>query len=315
MIEVENLSKLYGTVPALQNVSFSVPKGEVMGFLGPNGAGKTTTMRILTGFMPATSGKASVAGFDVFSQSLDVRRRIGYLPEDVPLYRDMSVIEFLRFVADVKQVGSAKKTTHIADIIARCGIQSVQQRQIANLSKGYRQRVGLAQALIGNPEVLVLDEPTTGLDPAQIIEIRELIRELAQEKTIILSTHILPEVSMICQRVTIINKGKIVAVDTTENLTDRMQKSTKVIVEVDGPPDQVRHTLSGIPGVLGVETVEAVQDAIFRYQVDSDKTQDVRRSLASAVISNGWGLLELRATEMSLEDVFVQLVTTEGEAQ
>jgi ABC-2 type transport system ATP-binding protein len=313
MIELTNLSKFYGTELAIQNVSFSVEKGEIMGFLGPNGAGKTTTMRILTGFMPATSGKASVAGFDVFEQSLAVRQRIGYLPEDVPLYRDLDVKEFLGFVADVKNVSAKSKTQHIDAVMSRCGISNVQNRLIANLSKGYRQRVGLAQALIGEPEVLVLDEPTTGLDPAQIIEIREVIRELAQEKTIILSTHILPEVSMTCQRVIIINRGKIVAVDTTENLTDRMQKSTKVILQIDGPTDTVQQSLHSVPGVLGVEVVEQVHDSVFRYQIDSAKGQDVRQALASHIITKGWGLLELRAVEMSLEDVFVQLVTKEEE--
>jgi ABC-2 type transport system ATP-binding protein len=311
MIAVTNLSKFYGTELAIQDVSFSVEKGEIMGFLGPNGAGKTTTMRILTGFMPATSGRVSVAGFDVFEQSLAVRQRIGYLPEDVPLYRDMTVQEFLHFVADVKKVAAKTKTSHIDAAMSRCGIHDVQHRLIANLSKGYRQRVGLAQALIGEPEVLVLDEPTTGLDPAQIIEIREVIRELAQEKTIILSTHILPEVSMTCQRVIIINRGKIVAVDTTENLTDRMQKSTKVILQIDGPTDAVQQSLNSVPGVLGVEMVEQIQDSIFLYQIDSAKDRDIRQALASRVISNRWGLLELRAVEMSLEDVFVQLVTKE----
>jgi ABC-2 type transport system ATP-binding protein len=313
MIQVENLSKFYGAIPAIQDVSFSVEKGEIMGFLGPNGAGKTTTMRILTGFMPATSGKASVAGFDVFTRSIDVRKRIGYLPEDVPLYHDMTVWDFLNFVADVKGVAKTDKPRQLEQAVERCGIQSVRTRLIGNLSKGFRQRVGLAQALLHDPEVLVLDEPTTGLDPAQIIEIRELIKELAGEKTIILSTHILPEVSMICQRVVIINKGKIVAVDTTENLTDRMQKSTKVVLEVDGPPDQVRQSLATVPGVIGVETTEQVQEQICRYQIDSAKDRDVRRELAAAVMANGWGLLELRAIEMSLEDVFVQLVTREEE--
>lgn len=286
-----------------------------MGFLGPNGAGKTTTMRILTGFMPATRGKASVAGFDVFEHSLEVRRRIGYLPEDVPLYRDMDVNAFLHFVADVKRVEKTKRTHHIEALVDRCGIREVKQRLIGNLSKGYRQRVGLAQALIGDPDVLVLDEPTTGLDPAQIIEIRGLVRELAKEKTIIISTHILPEVSMICQRVIIINRGKIVAVDTTENLTDRMQKSTRVILEIDGPSDEVRQALLNVQGVLGVEMTDQVQENIFRYQVDSEKDRDLRRALASIVIEKGWGLLELRAMEMSLEDVFVQLVTTEEEQE
>ncbi|GAK58323.1 ABC transporter related [Candidatus Vecturithrix granuli] len=311
MIHVENLSKFYGAIPAIQEVSFSIQQGEITGFLGPNGAGKTTTMRILTGFMPATSGKASVAGFDVFNQSLEVRKRIGYLPEDVPLYRDMDVTSFLQFVAEVKGVAKAQKTAQVDAAIERCGIQGVRRRLIGHLSKGFRQRVGLAQALIGEPDVLILDEPTTGLDPAQIIEIRELIKELAKEKTIILSTHILPEVSMICQKVIILNRGKIVAVDTTENLTSRMQKSSRVLMEVDGPVDDVQKALREVPGVLGVEQLEQISDQIFRYQIDSEKDQDVRRQLAAATANHHWGLLELRTAEMSLEDVFVQLVTEE----
>ena len=311
MIAVNNLSKFYGTTAAIQGVSFSVKQGEVIGFLGPNGAGKTTTMRILTGFMPATTGTASIAGFDVFSQPLDIRKHIGYLPEDVPLYKDMTVREFLNFAAEIKGVSGAKKAAQVQDAMQRCGIYSVQQRLIANLSKGFRQRVGLAQTLLGSPDVLILDEPTTGLDPAQIIEIRELIRELAKEKTIILSTHILPEVSMICQRVIIINKGKIVAVDTTENLTSRMQKSTKILMEVDGPEEQVRRVLERVIGVIGVETGEPTQSGVFEYQIDSEKGRDIRRELAKVVAVNGWGLLELRSVEMTLEDVFVQLVTKE----
>lgn len=311
MIHVENLSKFYGAIPAIQEVSFSIQQGEITGFLGPNGAGKTTTMRILTGFMPATSGKASVAGFDVFTQSLEVRKRIGYLPEDVPLYRDMDVTSFLQFVAEVKGVAKTQKTAQVDAAIERCGIQGVRRRLIGHLSKGFRQRVGLAQALIGEPDVLILDEPTTGLDPAQIIEIRELITALAKEKTIILSTHILPEVSMICQKVIILNRGKIVAVDATENLTSRMQKSSRVLMEVDGPVEEVRKSLQEVPGVLGVEQLEQVNEQIFRYQIDSEKGQDVRRQLAAAIATHQWGLLELRAAEMSLEDVFVQLVTKE----
>jgi len=311
MIVVNNLSKFYGTAPAIQNVSFSIEKGEIIGFLGPNGAGKTTTMRILTGFMPATSGTASIAGYDVFSQPLQIRQHIGYLPEEVPLYKDMTVREFLNFAAEIKGMKGSQKKAQIDETVKRCGITGVQGRAIANLSKGYRQRVGIAQTLLGNPDVLILDEPTTGLDPAQIIEIRELIRELAKEKTIILSTHILPEVSMICQRVVIINKGKIVAVDTTENLTAKMQKSTKIILEVEGPEAQVAKTFERVSGVIGVETLEQVQNNVTRYQIDSEKDRDLRRELARTVAVNGWGLLELRAVEMSLEDVFVQLVTEE----
>lgn len=311
MIAVNNVSKFYGTTAAIQGVSFSVKQGEVIGFLGPNGAGKTTTMRILTGFMPATTGTASIAGFDVFSQPLDIRKHIGYLPEDVPLYKDMTVREFLNFAAEIKGVSGAKNAAQVQDAMQRCGIYPVRQRLIANLSKGFRQRVGLAQTLLGSPDVLILDEPTTGLDPAQIIEIRELIRELAKEKTIILSTHILPEVSMICQRVIIINKGKIVAVDTTDNLTSRMQKSTKILMEVDGPEEQVRRALERVTGVIGVETGEPTQSGVFEYQIDSEKGRDIRRELANVVAVNGWGLLELRSVEMTLEDVFVQLVTKE----
>lgn len=314
MISVNNLSKLYGQTPAIQQVSFSIEKGEVIGFLGPNGAGKTTTMRIVTGFMPATSGTVSVAGYDVFSESLEVRRRIGYLPEDVPLYRDLTVKEFLTFAAELKGVASNRKTAQIQETLERCGIQAVQHRLIGNLSKGYRQRVGLAQTLLGNPDVLILDEPTTGLDPAQIIEIRELIKSLAKEKTILLSTHILPEVSMICQRVIIINQGKIVAVDTTENLTARMQTSTQIALEIAGPDASVSAALRRVPGVLGVEIADRARGNVCRYRVDAEKGRDLRPDLAATVIAQGWGLLELRAVEMSLEEVFVQLVTREEAA-
>ncbi len=311
MIAVENLTKYYGTLPAIQGVSFRVEKGEILGFLGPNGAGKTTTMRILTGFMPATSGTATVAGYDVFKDSLEVRKRIGYLPENVPIYNDMEVSAYLNFVTEVKGVPKKLRKEKIQQVIKNCGLESVSNRMIKNLSKGYRQRVGLAQALVNDPEVLILDEPTMGLDPKQITEIRHLIKELATEKTIILSSHILPEVSMICQRVVIINQGKVVAEDTTENLTSRSQTSRRILLQVDGPSEVVLKILREVNGVNRVQRKDQVTGNIFNYEVEASKDRDVRRDLAHAIVQSGNGLLELRPVEVSLEDVFVKLVTEE----
>jgi ABC-2 type transport system ATP-binding protein len=313
MIVVENLTKYYGTLPAIQGVSFRVEKGEILGFLGPNGAGKTTTMRILTGFMPATSGTATVAGYDVFKDSLEVRKRIGYLPENVPIYNDMEVSAYLNFVTEVKGVPKKLRKEKIQQVIKSCGLESVSNRLIKNLSKGFRQRVGLAQALVNDPEVLILDEPTMGLDPKQITEIRHLIKELATEKTIILSSHILPEVSMICQRVVIINQGKVVAEDTTENLTSRSQTSRRILLQVDGPPEVVLKTLKEVNGVTRVQRKDQVTGNIFNYEVEASKDRDVRRDLAQVIVQSGNGLLELRPVEVSLEDVFVKLVTKEEE--
>jgi len=313
MIEVENLTKYYGTLPAIQGVSFRVEKGEILGFLGPNGAGKTTTMRILTGFMPATHGNAKVAGYDVFTDSLEVRKRIGYLPENVPIYNDMEVSAYLNFVAEVKGVPRKLRKEKIRQVTKSCGIDNVSNRLIKNLSKGYRQRVGLAQALINDPEVLILDEPTMGLDPKQITEIRHLIKDLASEKTIILSTHILPEVSMICQRVVIINQGRVVAEDTTENLTTRAQTSQRIVLQVEGPPEVVLKILKEVDGVHRVQKKDLIRGDLFTYEVESSKDKDVRRNLANAVVQSGCGLLELRPVEISLEDVFVKLVTKEEE--
>ncbi|HWP45830.1 MAG TPA: ABC transporter ATP-binding protein [Candidatus Limnocylindrales bacterium] len=311
MIVVENLTKYYGTLPAIQGVSFRVEKGEILGFLGPNGAGKTTTMRILTGFMPATSGTATVAGYDVFKDSLEVRKRIGYLPENVPIYNDMEVWAYLNFVTEVKGVPKKLRKEKIQQVIKSCGLESVSNRLIKNLSKGYRQRVGLAQALVNDPEVLILDEPTMGLDPKQITDIRHLIKELATEKTIILSSHILPEVSMICQRVVIINQGKVVAEDTTENLTSRSQTSRRILLQVDGPSEAVLKILKEVNGVNRVQRKDQVTGNIFNYEVEASKDRDVRRDLAHAIVQSGNGLLELRPVEISLEDVFVKLVTEE----
>ena len=254
MIEVDRLTKYYGPVPAVQDVSFAVEKGQIVGFLGPNGAGKTTTMRILSCFMPASSGTARVAGYDVFEQSLEVRRRIGYLPENVPLYGDMTVAAYLDFVADVKGVGRGERRRRVGEVLERCQIPDVRERLIARLSKGYRQRVGLAQALIGDPEVLILDEPTIGLDPKQIVGIRQLIKSLAGAHTVILSTHILPEVSMVCEGVVIINRGRIVASGPLDRLMQELSPVARVQVQIEGPPELVGQSLRALRGVQRVES-------------------------------------------------------------
>jgi len=310
MIEVEGLTKVYGNKTAIDNLTFTVQQGEVVGFLGPNGAGKTTTMRVLSCYMPPTSGTARVGGYDIRTQALDVRRRIGYLPEHVPLYTDLTVTQYLSFVAEAKGLSRLTRRQRVGEAIERCLLQDARGRIIGKLSKGYRQRVGLAQALLGDPPILILDEPTIGLDPKQIIEIRSLIRDMQGERTVILSTHILPEVSMVCQRVIIINEGRIVAVDTPETLTRRLQRSTQVLLQIDGPPDQVTVRLREAPGVLQVVMKDGA-GALRRYLVETDKDRDLRQELARVVCSSGWGLLELRPVDMSLEDVFIRLVTEE----
>lgn len=310
MIEVEGLTKVYGNKAAIDNLTFTVQKGEVVGFLGPNGAGKTTTMRVLSCYMPPTSGTARVGGYDIRTQALEVRRRIGYLPEHVPLYTDLTVTQYLSFVAEAKGLSRLTRRQRVGEAIERCLLRDARGRIIGKLSKGYRQRVGLAQALLGDPPILILDEPTIGLDPKQIIEIRSLIRDMQGERTVILSTHILPEVSMVCQRVIIINEGRIVAVDTPETLTRRLQRSTQVLLQIDGPPDQVTVRLREAPGVLQVVMKDGA-GALRRYLVETDKDRDLRQELARVVCSSGWGLLELRPVDMSLEDVFIRLVTEE----
>jgi ABC-2 type transport system ATP-binding protein len=314
VIEVQHLSKRYGRFTAVDDITFRVERGEILGFLGPNGAGKTTTMRILTGYMPATEGKAIVAGFDVFDQPIEAKRRTGYLPETPPLYPDMSVVEYLTFVAKIKGVPGGERRQRIHDVMARTRILDMANRLCSKLSKGYKQRVGLAQALIHNPDVLILDEPTAGLDPKQIIETRQLIKELAGNHTIILSTHILPEVSQTCQRVVIINKGKVVAVDTPDNLTARLRGSETMYLQVDadGGADALS-TLTRVPGVTRVVESDR-RDGAIGFEVDSETGRDVRRDLARAVVNQGWGLLELRPMRMSLEDIFLSLTTDETAA-
>jgi ABC-2 type transport system ATP-binding protein len=308
VIEVQHVTKRYGRVTAVDDVSFRVERGEILGFLGPNGAGKTTTMRILTGYMPASEGKAVVAGYDVFTHPLDAKRRTGYLPETPPLYPDMTVREYLDFVARIKAVPSAERKTRVAGVMERTRVADMADRHCSKLSKGYRQRVGLAQALIHNPEVLILDEPTAGLDPKQIIETRQLIRSLGGDHTIILSTHILPEVAQTCQRVVIINKGRVVAVDTPENLTARLKGAETMYVQLDSGTLEAGPALAGIPGVT---RVVASDGAGGGFEVESERGTDVRREIARTIVNRGWGLLELRPMRMSLEEIFLQVTTDE----
>ncbi|HEY7252655.1 MAG TPA: ATP-binding cassette domain-containing protein [Methylomirabilota bacterium] len=313
MIQVDNLTKRYGLVEAIHDVSFSVDKGRIVGFLGPNGAGKSTTMKILSCFMPASGGTATVAGFDVFSQSLEVRRRIGYLPENAPLYPDLSVASFLDFVAEIKGVGRAARRGRVADVMERCFITDMQNRLIGKLSKGYRQRVGLAQALLGDPEVLILDEPTIGLDPRQIAEIRALIRSLAGQHTVILSTHILPEVSMVCDGVIIINRGRIVAQGTESDLVRQAFPSARIEVRVAGATGDVAGALRAVPGVMGIEPL-ASRDGAVGFLVEAERDRDVRPDLVRLVTGKGWALQELHQVGMSLEEVFIRVVAGEQDS-
>lgn len=314
MISVNQLGKRYGDIIAIENVSFTVSKGEVLAFLGPNGAGKTTTMRILTCFMPATSGTASVAGFDVFEDAMEVKRRIGYLPETPPLYPEMTVSEYLIFVAKLKGLPRRNQSSGLKSALEKCGLGDVSGRMIGNLSKGFRQRVGLAQALIHNPEVLILDEPTVGLDPRQIIEIRELIKSLGGEHTIILSTHILPEATAVCQKVVIISGGRIAAVDSQEDLSSRVRKSEKISIHLRTFDELTTKKIREISGVMSIKTqveTEKNQKSTGRYIVESELGVDVRERLAQTIVESGWGLLEMKPLTISLEDVFLKLTTEE----
>lgn len=309
MIEVEGLSKKYARHVAVDNISFAVNKGDIVGFLGPNGAGKTTTMRILTCFMPPSQGRASVAGFDVFEKPFEVKKRIGYLPETPPVYPEMSVRDYLKFVAGIKNVPSRDINGRVEEVMRRCAVADVKDKLIGKLSKGYRQRVGLAQAIIHNPDVLILDEPTSGLDPKQIIETRELIQSLAGEHTIILSTHILPEVEATCQKVIIINKGKVVATDSVERLRDRTGGgSVEVEVQTAGTADltAVRQRLEQVRGVSKVVERPAIADR-FLFEVDSLSGQNIRADIARSVVHAGWDLLEMKSLTHSLEEVFLEL--------
>ena len=312
MIEVQHVTKRYGPTVAVDDVSFRVEPGQILGFLGPNGAGKTTTMRVLTGYMPPTDGRAIVAGFDVFEEPVQAKRQTGYLPESPPLYPDMTVREYLTFVARINGIAAGDRGARVDRAMGRTSVADVADRHCGKLSKGYRQRVGLAQAILHNPGVLILDEPTAGLDPKQIIETRELIKELAGDHTIILSTHILPEVSQTCERVVIINKGRVVAEDTPDNLTGRLQGAATIHLQIDTGGADPTAVLQQIPGVAGVSLGEGGSDGLG-IDVHSAEGADVRRDIAGAVVSRGWGLLEMRSARRSLEEIFLQLTTTEEE--
>ena len=312
MIEVEGLTKDYGATRAVDQVTFNVRKGEVLGFLGPNGAGKSTTMKMLTCYLAPTAGRARVAGFDVFDGSLEVRRRIGYLPEDTPIYRDMTVLEYLQFAADVRQMDPTTIPGRIKEIGGRCGLGDVAGKLVGELSKGYRQRVGLAQAMLHDPDILILDEPTSGLDPNQIVEIRSLIKEIGREKTVILSTHILPEVQATCSRIVIISGGKLVADGTPQDLRARERGSRyRVIVEKNGAvPEAVRDRLATLAGVTRCETI-AGEEGVLSFAIDGTTTNDLRKTIFRAAVDNHWTLLELARESASLEDVFRHLTTGE----
>jgi len=303
MIEVQNLSKSYGGILAIQDLSFQVNKGEVVGFLGPNGAGKSTTMKIITGFMAPSSGQAIVCGFDVFENPIEVKKRIGYLPETPPVYMDMKVRDYLKYVAELKGVEKSKLEKNVANAVEKTQLGSVEKRLIHNLSKGFRQRVGIAQALVSDPEVLILDEPTVGLDPKQVSEIRDLIKELRGHHTIILSTHILPEVQATCERIVIIHKGKIVAQDSLSNLANLQTGSRKVNLKLKRPSSDMARDLSSISGVLKVQPGNSPQDWIL----DTQESDEVVERIASQVIQKGYGLLEITSARADLEDIFLKL--------
>lgn len=312
MIEVEHLTKRYGSFTAIDDISFKVEKGEILGFLGPNGAGKTTTMRIITGFMPPTKGIARVAGYDVAEKPIEVKRRIGYLPELPPLYTDMTVKEYLDFAGKLKQIPSRKIDRKIDDVCEKVDILDVRNKTIKTLSKGYRQRVGVAQALIHDPEVLILDEPTIGLDPIQIREVRELIKSLAGEHTVILSTHILPEASMVCNRVAIIDKGKLVAQDTPAGLAKSLKGAERLKLSVEGSLEEVAAAISSTEGVKRVID-SSLEDGVSTFTLECDFQFHVRKSISQAVSERGWSLLEMRVEESTLEDIFLRLTTEASE--
>ena len=314
MIDVRNLTKRYGKARGIEDLTFTVDKGEILGFLGPNGAGKTTTMRIITGYLAATSGTVKVDGFDVFEDAMETRGKIGYLPENPPLYKEMTVRSYLQFVSELKGIPRSKRKAAIDLAVESAGIDTVCNCIISNLSRGYRQRVGLAQALLGAPEILILDEPTIGLDPRQIIEIRRLIQSLGEKHTIVLSSHILPEVSMICSRVLIINNGRLVASDTPSGLSRRLRGSGRIAVQVRGPADRVASVVRELPGVrsVSVETpAPETQEREVLLSVETDVSIDVRESLFAAMASHKWPIVEMKTIDMSLEDVFLKLTTEE----
>ena len=306
MIEVQDLTKYYGPQLAVSRLDFQVAAGEIVGFLGPNGAGKTTTLKILAGFLAPSAGSARINGYDCVTDSLAVRRSLGYVPENVAIYPDLTVTQFLRFAARAKGVAAKTETGEVDRVVAACGLEEVRGKMVAALSKGFRQRLGLAQALINQPPLLIMDEPTIGLDPSQIVEIRQLIKNLEGTHTVMLSSHILPEVSQLCHRVIIINRGQIVASDTPENLSRQLGQGSRVLITVSGPDEQVTAALTAVAGVNRV-----LSQGEGKYLVEADNGVDLRPQLARVVVERGWQLLELKAQEFTLEEVFINLVTEE----
>ena len=309
MIKAESLTHYYGPYPAIQDVNFGVRRGEILGFLGPNGAGKTTTMRIITGFLPPTRGTVTLDGYDVVEQSLEARRRVGYLPETVPLYTDMSVNNYLKYMGTLRGMAPSAIKPRLSDVIDVCRLGDYRKTHIGKLSKGFRQRVGIDQAILPQPELLVLDAPTIGIDPIQVVETRKLIQELGRDQTVVLSSHILPEVSMICDRVLIINEGHIVAEDTPKNLADGLQGVERLEVEIGGPAAEVLPVLKAIRGVHDVSHTN--RDGRHTYMIQADAGQDLRDAISQVVIGNGWSLRGLQMVGMSLEEIFLRLTTHE----
>ncbi len=311
MIEVKNLSKHFGDKKAVDGISFTAEDGEILGFLGPNGAGKSTTMNILTGYISSTDGVALIDGIDILENPIKAKQKIGYLPEQPPLYMDMTVKEYLSFVYDLKKC-KLPRNTHLKDICNLVKIENVYNRVIKNLSKGYKQRVGLAQALVGNPNVLILDEPTVGLDPNQIIEIRTLIKRLGKNHTVILSSHILSEVQAVCDKIVVINQGKIVADDTEENLSKNLVNNNKISVKIDGPFDEVEKVISSIVGVKVVSMTSKDTDEFCEFSIESEEGVDIRRELFKRISERSWYIMELKTSDMSLEDIFLRLTVGES---
>lgn len=310
MIEVSHLTKRYGDIFAVNDISFTVDEGEIVGFLGPNGAGKSTTMNILTGYISSTGGYAKIAGCDILDNPSEAKRHIGYLPELPPLYLDMTVKDYLSFIYDLKKA-TLKKRPHIEEICELVKITDVYGRMIKNLSKGYRQRVGLAQALVGNPDVLILDEPTVGLDPKQINDMRALIKHLGKKHTVILSSHILPEVQSICERVLIINKGRIVADDTAENLSASLEGERRIVARIEGPEDVVMKALRSVPGVRRVTSLGVHEQGSMDYSIESQASTDVRAALFEVLAARHWPLKSLESGDLSLEEIFLKLTGSE----
>lgn len=306
IIEVKNLVKRYGTNLAVNDISFTIKEGEIVGFLGPNGAGKSTTMNILTGYLSATAGEVNINGYEILENPSEAKKQIGYLPELPPLYQDMTVREYLNFMCDLKKC-KLDRNEHLGQICRLVKITEVYDRLIRNLSKGYRQRVGIAQALIGNPKLLILDEPTVGLDPNQIIEIRNLIRQLGKSHTVILSSHILPEVQAVCERVIIINKGELIADGTPDELSHDLSTDHNLIARVAGPEDEVEKLLKRLPGVINVFNNGEREPGVFEYSIEGEVGADPRRVMFERLAQRGWPILALRSTDMSLEEVFINL--------